>query len=119
MEWPSADQAGSVALVIRRRGAPPRAGISQMSKTPDSFRRAYAILAPSGDQRGFASRFASSVIRTRLPPETKETQMSYRPSRLDTKATERPSGESDGWASTPEKLVTARKRIGVRDLSEF
>ena len=40
--------------------------------------------------------------------------MSHWPLRFEMKATERPSGDNDGCASTPEKFVTALNRIGAR-----
>src|SRR3989442_10551296 len=96
-----------------RRGDPPRAGTIQMSHKPVSLSRAYAILWPSGDQHGRALALLSVIMRTRLPDLRRLTQIPNCPSRLETKATERPSGESDGCDSTPAKLVTALKRSGA------
>src|SRR2546423_14346431 len=95
MDLPSGDEAGSAtrpanALPSRRAG-PPADGTTKSAPS-----RANAMRRPSGDHVGPSSSALASVSRRTPVPSACITYTWDTPSRLLTKATDRPSGDQAG-----------------------
>src|SRR5262249_2213536 len=89
------------------RSGPPSAGAMRVRRSLASL-RTYAIRVPSGDQQGAADAFPGGLMRSGGAPPTSFTYTPGAPggSHAQTNANCLLSGESAGWYSMPEKVVS-------------